>query len=438
MFDRTRDRAAFKATSHLSRLACECLEDRSVPAVLGGVELGNLTDYLFFFANGSVDANWQGASKGFAGDVVVNGQLARERTSGGVPFAGTIFTNDSTLGAWQNIVDQNPWQAFASTGQTALIDDLSDSLSSAMSQIDTLPVTAGFESRSASSLNGLNTQDGVSQTYVINVTSGFQVSSKINITGDANDVFILRWDTNANPADGYQGQVKFQSGGAIVPLGGLTPANFIHTAGDINASGGGGNPASPYPQGPRLDNGAGDLVARGKDFSGGGFFTGYWLTTGNPSSGATSSLSNAVFVGGWYTTTTKFSMTSGTSGVHISPPPSESLGSISGHVYLDSNQDGLIDTTNGDFGIDGIVISLLGADGNVIVTTTTHDGGYYEFTNLAAGTYGLRETQVRQFRDGYDYLGSLGGILGNDEFSQIDVDGAKAGVGYDFTEQPID
>ena len=78
---------------------------------------------------------------------------------------------------------------------------------------------------------------------MINVRSGFQVTSKINITGDANDVFILRWDTDANPAKGYQGQVKFQSGGAIVPLGGLTANNFVHVAGDFSASGGGGNPA---------------------------------------------------------------------------------------------------------------------------------------------------------------------------------------------------
>jgi hypothetical protein len=249
----------------------------------------------------------------------------------------------------------------------------------------------------------------VSETVVINVTSGFQVSSKINITGDVGDVFVLRWDTDANPANGYQGQVKFQSGGAIVPLGGLTAGNFIHTAGDINASGGGSNPASPFPQGPRLDNGQGALVNGGKNFSGGGFFTGYWLTTGNPSTGATSSLSNALFVGGWYTTTNKFSMTSGTSGVHVnppppvSPPPPPAPASLSGHVFFDANQDGVIDTSAGDGGIDGVEIQLLDAGGNVIATTT-HDGGSYQFTNLAAGTYGIREFQPDGYDDGADYL----------------------------------
>lgn len=301
----------------------EALEDRLQLSggPIGGIDLGNLPNYLFFFANGSQDANWQSASKGFVGDVAVNGQLASERTSGTVPYAGTIFTNDSTLGAWQKIVNDNPGQAAASFGNTALISDLTNQLHAAFAQINGLTVTLGFGSRSSTSLCGLNTQDGVAETTVINVTSGFQVSSKIDITGDAGDVFVLRWDTDANPANGYQGQVKFQSGGAIVPHGGLTAGNFINVAGDINASGGGSNPSTPYPQGPRLDEGAGDLINGGKNFSGGGFFTGYWLTTGDPASGDTSSLSNAIFVGGWYTLTDKFSMTSGTSGVHVSPNP---------------------------------------------------------------------------------------------------------------------
>ena len=92
--------------------------DGDPDTVIGGVNLGNLPNYLFFFADGSTDANWQGATKGFVGDVAVDGIQAAERTSGGVPYAGTIYTNDSTLGAWASIVDQNdpsqvsPAQAF--------------------------------------------------------------------------------------------------------------------------------------------------------------------------------------------------------------------------------------------------------------------------------------------------------------------------------------
>jgi uncharacterized repeat protein (TIGR01451 family) len=288
---------------------------------IGGIDLGNLQSYLFLFADGRNDANWQGATKGFVGNVAVDGILAKERTSGGVAYAGTISTNDSTLSAWQQIVNQNPGQAFGSTGNVSLISMLKSSLMAAFNQINSLPATPGFTSRSSTSLNGLNTQNGIPETIVINVTSGFQVTSQINITGDPGDVFILRWDTDANPANGYQGTVKFQSGGAIVPHGGLGPGNFINVAGDLDASGGGGTPPPPYPQGPRLDNGTGSLINGGSDFGGGGFFTGYWLTTGDPTNGATHPFSNAIFVGGWYTLTNQFSMTSGTSGVHVCPNP---------------------------------------------------------------------------------------------------------------------
>ena len=121
------------------------------------------------------------------------------------------------------------------------------------------------------------------------------------------DGLYPRWDTDSNSANGYQGQVKFQSGGAIVPHGGLTAGNFIHVAGNINSSGGGSNPSPPYPQGPRLNKARARLINGGKNFSGGGFFTGYWLTTGKPTTltpaglyvGETAPQSNGIFVGGW-------------------------------------------------------------------------------------------------------------------------------------------
>jgi len=60
------------------------------------------------------------------------------------------------------------------------------------------------------------------------------------------------------------------------------------------------------------------LITGAADFGGGGFFTGYWLTTGD-STGQTAPFSNAIFVGGWYSLTNKFSMTSGTGAVHVCP-----------------------------------------------------------------------------------------------------------------------
>jgi hypothetical protein len=291
----------------------------------GVVEMGELKNYLFVFTDGSKDGNWQGASKGFYGSVAIDGQELKEKTSGFVPYSGTIYTSANNLNDWQEIVDDNAGQASWSHSPS-VVNDLENSLQSAFSQINSLTVTSGFDGVSATSLDNLNTQNGISETFVINVTSGFHVSSQIDITGDAGDYFILRWDTDRNFANGYDGEVKFQSGGGIVPHGGLTPVSFMHVAGDIASSGGGTTPAAPYPQGPRSNNGAGSLVAGGQDFNGGGFFTGYWLTTGKPDKrhgndqpyGETGSLSNAVFAGGWFSSTSKFSMTSGTSGVWMS------------------------------------------------------------------------------------------------------------------------
>ncbi len=292
----------------------------SCPTSIGGIELGGLQRRLLVFTDGATDANWQSASKGYAGDVAVNGLLAQTRTSGTLAYAGTIATNAAGPGAWQRILGANLGQATVLPAQTALLDALDASLDDAFAQVDALAATPGFESRTPASLDGLDSTDGRAETIVVNVTSQMKVSSQIAVTGDAGDVYVLRWDEDADASNGYDGEVKFQSGGAIVPLGGLTAGNFVHVAGDINASGGGATPAAPYPQGPRLDGGRGALIGGGQDFSGGGFFTGYWLTTGEPGSAKTSSLSNAIFVGGWYSSAKKFSLTSGTSGVHVCPP----------------------------------------------------------------------------------------------------------------------
>lgn len=354
---------------------------------IGGVNLGNLINYLFVFTDASYEGKWQSSSKGYVGNVAVDGNQANQTTSGSFPYAGTIYTNSSTLSNWQSIVNNNSGQAYSSVNQSTLINSLEADLNSAFTQINALPVTAGFNGINPTSLDGLNTTNGIAQTIVINVTSGFTISSKINITGDAGDIFIFRWDDDANFSNGYGGTVKFQSGGAIVPLGGLKPSNFIHVAGNLGSSGGGTNPASPYPQGPRTNNGTGTLINGGQDFNGGGFFTGYWLTTGKPSDRKTDDFSNAIFVGGWYTSTIKFKMTSGTSGVYVAPNCSlGGTGSIGDRVWNDANNNGLQDASETG-GIQGVPIQLKNSNGSVIATTTSGANGAYIFNYLPAGSY---------------------------------------------------
>ena len=289
-----------------------------------GIPLGGLPDNLFGFTNGTRHADLQGASKGFIGDITINGVMASERTSGTVPYKGTITTNAANLSKWQDIINDNTSQATGVYANPA-ITDLEAALENAFASVNALASSAGYSGITPQSLDGLNTQNGVDETFVFDITSGFSVSTKINITGDAGDKYIFRWDTDQDFSNGYNGQVKFQSGGGIVPNGDLDPSNFLHVAGDIASSGGGTNPPAPYPQGPRDADGTGTLISGGSNWNGGGFFTGYWLTTGAPTItgsgqpyGATSSLSNAIFVGGWYSKTNKYIITSGSSGVHVS------------------------------------------------------------------------------------------------------------------------
>ena len=68
--------------------------------IIGGVNLGELPNDLFFFSNGSAAADWMDAKHGYLGDAAVNGIAAKEHTNAGIPYAGTISTNDTTLGDW--------------------------------------------------------------------------------------------------------------------------------------------------------------------------------------------------------------------------------------------------------------------------------------------------------------------------------------------------
>jgi cyclophilin family peptidyl-prolyl cis-trans isomerase len=99
--------------------------------------------------------------------------------------------------------------------------------------------------------------------------------------------------------------------------------------------------------------------------------------------------------------------------------------SLSGFVYIDSNNDGVRDT--GEEGFEGVSISLTGTNstGNsVSLQTTTAANGSYTFTGLAPGNYSITETQPTGSRngvpivDGKDTIGSQGGTIPeNDKFS---------------------
>ena len=113
----------------------------------------------------------------------------------------------------------------------------------------------------------------------------------------------------------------------------------------------------------------------------------------------------------------------------------ETVGSLAGRVYRDDNNNRLPDGT--EPGIGGVTVTLTGQDivgNNVVLTTTTDASGHYTFTNLIAGNYAVGETQPTNYNDGLDSSGSLGGTLGNDVISAINLPGGSDGSDYNFGE----
>ena len=90
---------------------------------------------------------------------------------------------------------------------------------------------------------------------------------------------------------------------------------------------------------------------------------------------------------------------------------------LSGWVFIDRNNDGQLafaDEPMPDYVINGVKVSLFQIDNAQeveIASTLTNDEGYYAFTDLAAGTYSLRQTQPVQYVDGLDSLGTLRSLI---------------------------
>jgi protocatechuate 3,4-dioxygenase beta subunit len=70
--------------------------------------------------------------------------------------------------------------------------------------------------------------------------------------------------------------------------------------------------------------------------------------------------------------------------------PSVLAASITGVVFVDSNDDGIQD--NGELGLAGVVVAALDAEGNTVGSTTTRSDGSYSIGQIAPGNYTLQFT----------------------------------------------
>ncbi|WP_044103699.1 Ig-like domain-containing protein, partial [Neolewinella persica] len=84
------------------------------------------------------------------------------------------------------------------------------------------------------------------------------------------------------------------------------------------------------------------------------------------------------------------------------------------YVWEDTNGNGINDEP-ASAGVDGVTVNLKDATGTVINTTTTMNGGLYEFTNLVPGDYSVQFVQPAGFEFTQD------GAIGSNEINDSDA-----------------
>ncbi|MFO0802292.1 MAG: SdrD B-like domain-containing protein [Gemmataceae bacterium] len=118
----------------------------------------------------------------------------------------------------------------------------------------------------------------------------------------------------------------------------------------------------------------------------------------------------------------------GAAGVNFGETP----GSISGTVYFDRDADGGFNA--GDTPLSGVTVTLLDSNGNTIATQITAADGSYTFTNLAAGTYRVVETQPTGYNQGVNTPGAGASVSATDELTFTLTPGL-ASTGNNFGER---
>jgi hypothetical protein len=357
-----------------TRLDAEVLETREVPTVLGAAGAFDV------FGIGNTSVIISGPS-GVTGTMAVG-------PNGSANLSGSGFvTGALTL---------DPSSTYIYSGTAAVGSVVSADLTQAASDALTASTTlAGLApTQTFGVVNNSQVITGNGGQNVINV-DGINLggSAKLALSGGANDFFFIN----------DRGAFAMSGTSSIVLTGGVQASHVIFnvtgTGQTVNLSGG--------------TVGQGTILAVNRDIS-----VGYQLS---------GSLIGAL--------NHKIEIHSGAkvNGIEFQDavPPTE--GSLSGHVYFDQNQNHVVDGL--DHGIGGVTIHLTWTDASGFhdVTTVTADDGSFSFTGLAAGTYTLSEEQPAGYADGADYLGSLGGVLGNDTF-QVALGAGQNGINYDYTE----
>ena len=116
------------------------------------------------------------------------------------------------------------------------------------------------------------------------------------------------------------------------------------------------------------------------------------------------------------------------------------MSSLSGYVYVDANNNGVLNS--GETPIGNVAVTLTGTNIYGVAVSrnaTTNSLGYYVFSGLNASNaagYRLSETQPAGYLDGKDAIGSQGGTTGNDVLTTVFLNTNISGINNNFGELP--
>lgn len=112
-------------------------------------------------------------------------------------------------------------------------------------------------------------------------------------------------------------------------------------------------------------------------------------------------------------------------------------GSLSGYVYVDTNNSGGKDIL--EKALVGVTLRLSGTNqlgAAVDMLTQTDAAGFYMFANLIPGQYTITEVGPEQYIDGLDAIGSQGGLSAHDQFF-IQLANGMHGTNNNFGERGL-